>query len=145
MGITSVYLDAEDLTVAVWHGTVSGAEWKHFVHVQLANDPDWPRGKRHLADLTTFDPGELSSEDLDAVVGLVSGRIVKIARRREAIVASLGWELARGFERRIQRLGAMTVVFNSVPDACTWLGADLERVREIVSGLRDELRANASG
>jgi hypothetical protein len=140
MGITSIYLEADDLMVGVWHGTVSGAEWQDFTRRQLADDPNWPPGKRHLTDLTTFDPSELNVEDLDVVAGLYSDRITKIARRRQAIVASSGWEIARAFERRMQRLGATTVVFNSVAAACNWLGADLESMRGIIGELRDDLR-----
>src|SRR5260221_3481363 len=99
----------------------------------------------YSADLTTFDPAEMNAADLDSITALLSGRIVKIARRRQAIVASLGWELARAFELRLQRLGATTVVFNSVTDACTWLGADLDSTREIVGRLRGDCAADLSG
>ena len=142
MGIASTYLHADDVTVAVWDGTVSGAEWERTVRQFFADDPRWPRGRRHLTDLTTFDPSELTYEDIDRVAALMREHLVNFVGRRHAIVAVLAWELARQFERRAQS-GATTIVFNNLSDACEWLGFDLARARDVTAQLRTEQRANA--
>jgi hypothetical protein len=140
MGIASEYRDADDLLVVVWHGLVSGGEWAQFVRQRLADDPGWPNGKRRLADLTTLDPSLLSSTDVENVIPLYSARLRNLAGTRQAIVATHGWDLARDFERRIDRLGATTVVFNRVSDACEWLGIDEVAVSEVITRLRAALR-----
>jgi hypothetical protein len=140
MGITTIYLEADDLMISVWHGVVSGAEWEQMVRRNLADDPLWPRGRRHLADLTTFDPAELTIEDVDTVAAIGREHIENFAGRRQAIVATLGWDLARNYERRALD-GATTIVFTNVRDACAWLGIDPVRAGKIVAELRAEARA----
>ncbi|HEY5013600.1 MAG TPA: hypothetical protein VIK61_12970 [Acidimicrobiia bacterium] len=54
--------------------------------------------------------------------------------------ASHGWDLARKYERNIDRLGATTVVFNSVEDACVWLGIDPISTRRVIDTLRAGFR-----
>ena len=140
MGIASEYLVADDLLVVVWHGRVSAEEWERFVRQRLADEPGWPLGKRRLADITTLDPSLLTSDDVETVTALYRDRLRNLAASRQALVASQGWDLARDFERRMDRLGATTVVFNHVEDACAWLGIELVATRQLISRLRAGIR-----
>jgi hypothetical protein len=140
MGIASEYLEAEDVLIVVWDGLVSPADWEQFVRQRLRDDPNWPSGKRRLADVTTLDPSLLTSADVDVVTGLYHDRMENLVGTRQAIVATQGWDLARDFERRIDRLGATTVVFNDVESACAWLGTDAGVTRGVIDRLRSGLR-----
>jgi hypothetical protein len=140
MGIASEYLAADDLLVVVWHGPVSGGEWEEFVRRRLSDDPSWPAGRRRLADLTTFDPSLLSPTDVEAITPLYRDRLRNLVGSRQAIVATHGWEIAREFERRIDRFGATTVVFNDLEAASAWLGIDPVSTRQVITALRAGLR-----
>lgn len=141
VAIATEYVESDDLLVVVWDGVVSGSDWEAFARQRLADDPVWPRGKRRLADLTTFDPSQLSSTDIEAVTELFRERTGSIVGTRLAIVASSAWEKAREFEQVIDRLGSTTIVFNEVDGACSWLGIDSTSAREMLAALRRRLRA----
>jgi hypothetical protein len=140
MGIASEYVEAEDLLVVVWDGTVSGDEWDAFARGRLAADPEWPRGTRRLIDVTGLDPSSLTTADAEANADLYQDRTANLVGTRTAIVASRAWEVATAFERRIDRLGSTTIVFNYLAEACGWLGLDPEPARRVVTRLRRELR-----
>lgn len=141
MGIASLYVDDEDVFVVVWDGTVSGEEWARVVDEQLNDDPAWPRGRRRLIDVTTFDPSELTADDIAAVIASARERIHTVAGRRQGVVAAHAWDLAREFAERSTALGATTIVFDRLDDACAWLHVDPAVVRPVVAQLRSELRA----
>jgi hypothetical protein len=140
MGIASQYLENDELLVVVWHGRVSGAEWEHFAREQLAGDPNWPIGKRRFADITTLEPSLLSLADIETVTALFRDRVHNLAGSRQAIVATLAWDLAREYERHIDRLGSTTIVFNQFQTGCTWLGIDPVSTADVVATLRTRLR-----
>jgi hypothetical protein len=140
VGIAAEYVEADDLLVVVWHGLVSGAEWRQFVGRRVTTQESWPAGRRRLADLSTLDPSLLSTADIENVLPLYRDRIGNLIASRQAIVAALAWDLARDFERRIDGLGATTVVFDRVDDACHWLGTDPVSTRQVITTLRDSLR-----
>ena len=140
MEIASEYLEADDLLIIVWHGLISGGDWEQFVVQRLADDPTWPPGKRRLADLTTLDPSNLSEADVEAVIPHYRDRVQNLVGSRQALVATEGWELARMFERRIDQLGATTIVFNDVEAASAWLVIDPASARRVIDRLRAGLR-----
>lgn len=140
MGIANLYVDSDDLHVIVWDGTVSGADWKQNVGDQTMSDPAWPRGRRRLIDLTTLDPSELSSNDIETVIAYGRERIHEVAGRRQAIVALTAWDLAQEFARRSSELGATTIVFDRLDAACRWLSVDVAAARSIAANLREKLR-----
>lgn len=142
MGIASDYVESDDLLVIVWDGQVSGAEWKQNVGQQVADDPAWPRGRRRLIDLTTLDPSEINSSDIEVVIAFGRERIHAVAGRRQAVVAVLAWDLAQEFARRSTELGATTIVFDRLEPACVWLGVDPAAARPVARQLRARLRAN---
>ncbi|HEY5014413.1 MAG TPA: hypothetical protein VIK61_17145, partial [Acidimicrobiia bacterium] len=111
----------------VWHGRVSGTEWKQNVDAQLGDDPTWPRGRRRLIDLTSLGPSDLSSADIETVISFGRERILDTGSV-QAVVASrrwdLAWDLAGEFARRSIELGSTTIVFDRVDWACAWLGVD---------------------
>jgi hypothetical protein len=141
MAIASEYLEAEDLLVIVWDGVVTGDEWEEFARGRIAADPRWPPGARRLVEVTTLDPSSLTPADVEANAELYRDRAANMIGTRTAIVAARAWDIATEYERRIDRLGAQTVVFNYLSEACGWLGLDADRVRGVVTRLRRDLRA----
>jgi len=141
MAIASEYVAAEDLLVVVWDGIVTGDEWEAFARSRLAADPGWPPGTRRLVDVTTLDPSSLTPADVETNTNLYRGRNAQMVGTRTAIVAARAWDIATEYERRIDRLGSRTIVFNYLPEACAWLGLDPDVARELVNRLRQELRA----
>ena len=140
MAIASEYLEAEDLLVVVWDGTVSGEDWEAFVRAgRLAADPAWPPGTRRLVDITTLESDSLTPADVQANADLYRDRGASMVGVRNAIVASRAWSIATEYERRIDRLGSTTIVFNYLAEACGWLGLDPVRVRDVVTALRRDL------
>jgi hypothetical protein len=140
MAIASEYVATEDLLVVVWDGIVSGDEWDAYARNRLADDPEWPQGSRRLIDVTGLDPSALTPADAEANADLYKERGANMVGTRTAIVASRAWELATAFERRIDRLGSTTIVFNYLAEACGWLSLDPELARGIVARLRADLR-----
>jgi len=128
----------DDVLIIVWDGVVSGDHWEAHTRQRLADDPTWPSGVRRLADITSFDPSALTSPDITTVVELLRTRTSKLVGTRLAIVASDGWQLARDFERQIDRLGTTTIVFNEVKSAADWLGIDVDTARATIKRLRAE-------
>jgi hypothetical protein len=133
-------LQPDDVLFIVWDGVVSGSHWEDHTRQRLADDPSWPSGTRRLADITSFDPSELTSPDIATVVELFRSRTSKLVGTRIAIVASDGWRLARDFERQIDRLGTTTIVFNEVKSAADWLGIDVDVARATLARLRSDAR-----
>jgi hypothetical protein len=131
---------SDDVLIVVWDGLVSGDHWEAHTRRRLADDPTWPSGTRRLADITTFDPSALTSPDITTVVELLRSRTSRLVGTRMAIVASGGWELAREFERQIDRLGTTTIVFNEVKSAANWLGIDVDVARATITRLRAQAR-----
>jgi hypothetical protein len=144
LGIASDYVETDDVLVIVWDGQVSGAEWKQNVGKRLDDDPAWPRGRRRLIDLTTLDPSEITTSDIEVVIAVGRERIHHVAGSRQAVVAVLAWDLAQEFARRSTELGATTIVFDRLEPACAWLGVDPASARPVARQLRAELRAKSS-
>jgi hypothetical protein len=134
-------LQPGDVLMIVWDGVVSGDDWETHTRRRLADDPSWPSGTRRLADITSFDPSALTSPDVATVVELLRTRTSKLVGTRIAVVASEGWDLARDFERQIDRFGTTTIVFNEVKSAADWLGVDVDATRSTIKRLRTEARS----
>jgi hypothetical protein len=142
MVYASRYLEDEDVFVVVWgQGAVLGAEWEAQVRARMAEDPDWPPGSRRLVDATAMDPDALTAADVATNTDLYGARPERIVGTRTAIVAGRAWEIATEFERRIDRFGSRTIVFNYLTEACKWLGVDPELARATIAELRQELSA----
>jgi len=133
-------LQPDDVLIIVWDGVVSGSDWEAHTRRRLADDPSWPSGTRRLADITTFDPSALTSPEVAVVVQLLRCRTSRLVVTQIAVVAADGWEIARDFERQIDRLGTTTIVFNDVRSAADWLRIDLDVARAAIKRLRDEAR-----
>src|SRR3954469_9480571 len=131
----------DDVLIIVWDGVVSGSHWEDHTRQRLADDPAWPSGTRRLADITSFDPSELTSPDIAVVVELLRSRPSRLVGTKIAVVASDGWDLARDFERQIDRLGTTTIVFNEVKSAADWLGIDVDVARATITRLRADARS----
>ena len=144
MVYASTFLEDEDLFVVVrGPGAVLGAEWEAQARAHMAEDPNWPPGRRRLVDTTAMDPDALTAADVGTNTDLYGERPERIVGTRTAIVAGRAWEIATEFERRIDRFGSRTIVFNYLAEACKWLGVHPELARTTIAGLRQELTGNA--
>jgi hypothetical protein len=140
MVYASTYLEDEDLFVVVWGaGAVLGAEYEAHARARMAEDPNWPPGTRRLVDATAMAADALTASDVATNTDLYGERTERMVGTRTAIVAGRAWEIATEFERRIDRYGSRTIVFNYLSEACKWLGIDPDRARTTIAQLRKEL------
>jgi hypothetical protein len=112
-------------TLVRWTGPISSEEFLE--HVQaLCDDPDWPPapGGRHLCDLRLATLDGSIDEDLLAKAASLYGQQAGIDSLRVAIVADQAFWKAVKFDELFSREGGKSVVFNSLPTACAWLGLD---------------------
>lgn len=144
MGISTRYVESDDVLVIVWDGAVSLGQWEEVARVQLSDESTWRQGRRRLIDLTTFVPSELNTTDVAHIVALTRARIRSVAGRRQAIVAPSAWDLAREFAHQSEQLGATTIVFDRIDPACAWLGIDPASVHPVLVELRAALRASTA-
>ena len=140
VSIAYEFIERDDLLVVVWDGLVSGADWTEFVDQRMVDNPNWPPGKRAIADILTVDPSSLSVTDVAAVTGVYRTLARNFTGKRIAIVAAAGWDIAVEYEQHIDRLGSTTIVFNQIESACGWLGVDARSTREVIRTLRAGLR-----
>src|SRR5262249_47447322 len=103
-------------------------------------DSRWPFGRRRIADLTTV-VSAMTLEESQDIAGVYGHASPGPRDARQAIVASPRWDLARAFERGSDQDGMTTIVFASLPVACTWLMADFDQVNATIDELRRTLRS----
>ena len=139
MGIAQRYVEAAELIVTVWDGSIVAEDWIESSRAQ-ATDPNWSPSRKRLTDVSSADTSGLVAADVQAVTGLYRDAHTAMSGLRLAIVASAAWELARETERLFDPLGVNTIVFTQVPTACTWLGVDSALVLPVIVELREQLR-----
>jgi hypothetical protein len=141
MGIATMYVESEDVLAIMWDGVVSLEEWERLARVQLDDPTSWKVGRRRLIDLTTCEPSDIETRDVKHIIDITREYIASIAGRRQAVVASHAWDLARDFANRSTKLGATTIVFDRLDAACAWLDADPAAMRPVLTSLRADLRS----
>ena len=72
MAITHRYIDAANLIIIVWDGTVTTGEWTAAVQRQIV-DPNWPRARSRLIDARTADISSLTADDAGEILDRVAG------------------------------------------------------------------------
>ena len=128
-------------TFEVWDQTVSLAEWLDNC-TDLAADPHWPAGKRHLTDLrTSSDVSTIYDSDLQDVSSLFSIFGDRVAGLRLAIVISESQQRSAGvFANFISSTGVTPYLAREMEDACAWLGIDCKEAETILAGLRAKIQ-----
>src|SRR5262245_39803671 len=128
-------------TIVLWEGVVTADEF--LTHVRrLSSDAAWPPpGRLHLSDLHTASlDASMDAAILQAAADLYGQHPAKIARLKVAIVADSAFWHAVEFERIIAQYGAVAIVFNALPTACTWLDLDASDVECLLQHMRTQAR-----
>ena len=119
------------VVVELWTGTVTGDELMAHKKQQVC-DPSIKADASVLSDCTRavfkISPeaiNELSEMDNDA------NNKPKI-RRYAFLVNNDAYDRARQFSDRVNKVGKSVIIFNSLEVACTWLGIDLLKTRELM-------------
>ena len=132
-------------TFELWDQTVSLEDWLES-SARLVADPIWPTGGRHLTDLRSGDTiSAIYDSDLDEVSDLFSIYAERIAGLKLAIVAP---EQARRrpelFVKFVSVIGVKAEVFETLKDACAWLGIDFPQAENVLVTLRAEIRTRSA-
>ena len=99
MGI-AYRLDQElALTLTVFDGKISGAEWRSTIE-RIFDDPAWPPGPLNLTDLRTADASELTPSDRAEVYAINAAHAHKLVRMKSAAVGGAFFEATREVDRR---------------------------------------------
>jgi hypothetical protein len=141
MGAAHLTDAVQGLTVAVWDGDVSAAEWQEHLD-WLLRDADLPACRLFIADIRGA--AHVSSID-DAHLGAMGSRFAGGVPRgsKVAIVASKHFDGAQTYASRIEQLGVQTAVFLNFASACSWLGVDLETANLAVMRVRTHIRSGS--
>jgi hypothetical protein len=140
MGIAGRHIEAPDLIVTVWDGSVTAAEWADTVQNQVAY-PSNSKSMRRLTDARTADSSNITEDDVAAISASYARSGVPLSGVKLAIVANEGWATAQQVETSLSNLGVTTVVFSDAHTACVWLGVDPAVVVATINDLRRQLRS----
>lgn len=138
MGIAYRCDKTNGVTLAVWSGQITPADWEASISKQVA-DPEWPAGPRYLTDIRSavLDPSKMEPN---------FGRMVdKVADwippgMKYAIVAPNNFQLASGFRDRMKHLDVTCIVFTDFTVACLWLGLDRQSTEQSLQQLKEQAR-----
>jgi hypothetical protein len=125
------------LTIVVWDGAVTAAEWRAHVEAILA-DADWPPGPLSVTDVTRVDASAITDADHAEIVAMYGPHASKLVGMRSAVIASREFEASARFGRRIESSGLNVIVFNQLTVACIWLGLDIFKIQPILEELRQD-------
>jgi hypothetical protein len=128
-------------TFEVWSSAVSLEEWLDHCR-NLAADPAWPAGNKHLTDLSTSsDISSIYESDLYEVSELFSILPERIARLKLALfTGDRHQRKPELFALFLSSTGVSTRVCRALEDACAWLGIDRLDAEKILAGLRAEIQ-----
>ena len=134
-------LDTTRRTVfIVWDGIVTPEDWYRNVHELLAK-PELPSIQRIIVDShTVTNSSDIGDTEIEIVTGLLQTQIKTMFNKSMAVYADNMFGRAKKAETAISRLGIAIVVFNRLDTACTFLGIQPEKTREMLEGLRLKLR-----
>ena len=140
---TAYLTDAiQGLTVAVWDGDVSAAQWR--VHLdRVLGEADLPACRLFLADIRgAADVSTIDDTHLDAMASRFAGTAPRGSR--VAIVASSLFQGAQTYQSYTtsRRVDVDTEVFLDVPSACSWLGVDLETANLAIMRVRSHIHSD---
>jgi hypothetical protein len=139
MGIACRLDQGLGLTLTVFDGVITGAEWMRQVRELFAN-PEWPPGRLSLTDLRTADAHLISDADRQAIFKINQEHAKQLVGMKSAAIAGVLFDEAREFERENRPSGLRLIAFDDVGPACAWLGLDPAVVSPMITELRDQLR-----
>jgi len=128
------------LTLTIFDGKITAEEWRSVVG-EVFNDPGWPPGPLNLTDLRTADPSALTATDRQEILAINGLHTDKLAGMKSAVIGGPNFDAVREFGRNDTTSGLRLIAFDDLPNACAWLGVDIERVRQMVEQLRRTVRA----
>jgi len=119
-------------TIAIWDGDITGEDARKHL-VRLASDPNWPPGRRHLADLTTTT--RVTLPDPELVELLLEGS--NLGKEFRVAVLVRPDFLGDTDARYDSSMGAMNAVaFTDLDAACEYLDVDAREVAAVIEQLR---------
>jgi len=128
------------LTVVVWDGDISEQEAVDHL-VRIAQDPRWPPGRRHLADIRTLGRAEMPPREL--LEELIAGTDVR--RAVERVVVARPTRIGSGnIPLTAASLGMTTTPFSDLDEACAYLGVEPQIIRGMIDSIRAELAESQS-
>ncbi len=136
MGISYRILPQKGVTIVLWQGEVGMDEMLAQLQ-RLNKDPDWPPSKGlQITDLRDVHLNEITVEMLRQTVETMSIAPNKLAHIKMAIVARDEFRKSATFARMMDKFQTTIVVFNSLDNACDWLGLDYRDVEQVLVELR---------
>jgi hypothetical protein len=142
LGIAHHVDGATGVAVAVWDGAI--AESDVFEHLaNLDADEKWDHANAYITDLRTVSP---SSYPSDAAVGALAADFrarlrARMGSARWALVAAGLFEQLLMFGMHVEGEPSSILTFSRLEPACAWVGIGHECTRDIVRGLRHQVRA----
>jgi len=133
-----VVLNDGHVVVEFWTGQVTHAELLAHEHRHLS-DPSIKAGAAVLVDAERAQFGTTTDEikDVVALYGQVVGRL-KVGRMA-LLVNKETYQRALVFLKEVEGYGVKVIVFSTLDVACTWLGLDVEFVRNELHTLRGKV------
>jgi hypothetical protein len=139
MGTAHLTDAIQGLTVAVWDGDVSAAEWREHLD-SVVGDTDLPACRLFLADIRgAADVSSIDDTHLDAMASRFAGAAP--LGSRVAIVASNLFHGAQSYQSYTTSWGVETAVFLDLASACSWLRVDLETANLAIMRVRSHIHA----
>ena len=141
MGAAHLTDAVQGLTVAVWDGDVSAAEWREHLDWSL-RDAELPACRLFIADIRqAADVSSIDDTHIDAMGSRFAGGVPRGSK--VAIVASQHFAGAQTYASHTEQLGVQTAVFLNFASACSWLGVDLETANLAVMRVRQHIRSDS--
>jgi hypothetical protein len=117
-----------------WTGDVSEAELAAQKR-QLLLEPSIKDGASVLSDCTRA-RFAIAPQAVDALASMDSEpRGSARVRRYAFLVSNDAYDRAQRFAAQVERYGKSVIIFSSLDVACTWLGVDELKARELLQGL----------
>ena len=130
-------------TVSVWRDVTQADVTNHLDH--LAADPNYASSRLLLTDLRAIARDDRPTpEQVDMAAREFARRFGEtLMTVKWAIVARHAFPEASAFDERIQNHIPRVLAFNDLGTACVWLGADVERIEDIIDDLRNRTVATS--
>ena len=139
MGTAHLTDAIHSLTVAVWDGDVSAAEWRNHLD-GLARDSNLPACRLFLADIRgAADLSSLDDSHIEAMASRFAGSAP--VGSKVAIVASHIFDGAQKYQRRMTLSSVQADVFLDVATACRWLNVDLAVASDAITNIRSRMHS----
>jgi hypothetical protein len=137
MGIVYEINNELGITFVVWRGVIDAGAFLAHTYV-LSSDPYWPTPeRRQISDLrgACLD-ASLDQAVLERAAAMYGVHSDKVASLMVAVLAHEGYDQTAAYARLLVRHGVAVSTFSLAETACTWLGADLDKVNAVLGRMR---------